>query len=603
MLQDQTSEKAKSTFRLRGKKKKNVVFAEPTYVDYSDFDDYSSEEEEAGGLFGQQQDGNGTKDAADKQQEQASGEQAKVKAEGAMDDESAKVEPLKPRGQKEAAAASESLGESPDEAEARRSSEQFFETRAEGPSRSRNGTVRNTDSFFKDETVETKKITLTPNLLRDDNQPRPSSDSAKESKRPSLDKVDKMERELQADKKDDKKKKDKKPSAIRSFFSRKDKKKANDDDDDSLGGKRSLDASLDGEEEDASIDRNAPQRQPSKLQKAQPRAEPSPTRKAGTAVQKSSTRELAEYIASEGRTNDVSNVPPSSMRIVQEKETMEASRDRSPELNRSASQQKEERSGLSKIKLSRSASNDKPNKADKPQKVVKAKSRVELDDFDTSDEDVTATAEPGRQPESTQQQASQQQAPSGVMQNANLSRPQLPGAFPDSYMTTSSNQSDKTITAADSQPAQQNPAADRLSESPVQVSPVTSTNPPALVGDTSSQDGHSNSPSPELVEAEDAQRHRAQDSSVAGSTTTGTSQASSTWNDTKLREFFESSNEIRDMLVVVYDKSDVAPAGPDHPVAGTLFREQNAKLAEITTQLDNMLGDWLARKQRLRGTV
>src|ERR1700753_1478023 len=40
---------------------------------------------------------------------------------------------------------------------------------AVGPGKSRNGTVRNTDSFFKDETVETRKITLTPNLLRDDN--------------------------------------------------------------------------------------------------------------------------------------------------------------------------------------------------------------------------------------------------------------------------------------------------------------------------------------------------------------------------------------------------------------------------------------------------
>jgi hypothetical protein len=123
------------------------------------------------------------------------------------------------------------------------------------------------------------------------------------------------------------------------------------------------------------------------------------------------------------------------------------------------------------------------------------------------------------------------------------------------------------------------------------VSPVTSTNPPALVGDTSSQeeeeeedvDDNSASPSPELVEMADAQRHRAQESSAAGSTSTGASGASSTWNDAKLRAFFDSSDDIRDMLVVVYDKTDVAPAGPDHPVAGPLFREQNAKLAEITT--------------------
>ena len=35
-------------------------------------------------------------------------------------------------------------------------------------SKSRKGTVRNTDSFFKDDTVETRKMSLTPSLLRDD---------------------------------------------------------------------------------------------------------------------------------------------------------------------------------------------------------------------------------------------------------------------------------------------------------------------------------------------------------------------------------------------------------------------------------------------------
>lgn len=38
----------------------------------------------------------------------------------------------------------------------------------EGGIRSRKGTVRNTDSFFKDDSVETRKINLTPSLLRDD---------------------------------------------------------------------------------------------------------------------------------------------------------------------------------------------------------------------------------------------------------------------------------------------------------------------------------------------------------------------------------------------------------------------------------------------------
>ena len=47
-------------------------------------------------------------------------------------------------------------------------------------SRSRNGTVRNTDSFFKDDSIETKKISLTPNLLRDEHSTIAPSSEGKE---------------------------------------------------------------------------------------------------------------------------------------------------------------------------------------------------------------------------------------------------------------------------------------------------------------------------------------------------------------------------------------------------------------------------------------
>jgi hypothetical protein len=105
------------------------------------------------------------------------------------------------------------------------------------------------------------------------------------------------------------------------------------------------------------------------------------------------------------------------------------------------------------------------------------------------------------------------------------------------------------------------------------------------MGDTSSQEDHSSqvsspSPSPELIDREEAGgAHRNQDSITTSTSTTTVS----TWNDTSLRAFFDSGSDIRDLLVVVYDKTDVEPVGSDHPVAGTLFKEQNAKLAEITT--------------------
>jgi hypothetical protein len=71
---------------------------------------------------------------------------------------------------------------------------------------------------------------------------------------------------------------------------------------------------------------------------------------------------------------------------------------------------------------------------------------------------------------------------------------------------------------------------------------------------------------------------------MTATTASPTSRSSSSWDDVGLRAFFDSGSDIRDLLVVVFDKTSVDPEPrSDHPVATSLFREQNAKLAEITT--------------------
>ncbi|KAI1082229.1 hypothetical protein F5B20DRAFT_578445 [Whalleya microplaca] len=588
MLGDQ-AEKVKNPIKtVMKRKKKNVTFTAPTYVDYSDFEYSSAEEDGEGEIEGQQQ---GAQEQAQQQQQ--------TSMEIIEDDESAKVEPLKPRSQQKQVKIESGKPEELERADSaiqddtRRSSDEMFDGKSERTTR--NGTVRNTDSFFKDETIETKKITLTPGLLRDDNEPRGSSDSKEFQlrQRPSF---DKMEKELTPDKKDDKKKKDKekkekekKPSAIRSFFSRNNKKKSVDEDDDSIG-KRSMDAEVTEKEieEAQAADLNSspeapgtPQRNPSKLQKQHPRNEASPARKPGSVIPQTST-ERGPLFASEVKTNNVANVPPTTLRMVES--DLSESQDRPS--------QKDEKS-IGKSAISKMLTTNTEPREPKPPKVTKAKSRVELDDFDSPEEEedtpepARTTPEPTRAPPEPKRQLSEEK----------LVRPTLPGAYPDSYLGTS------TPTAQQTEQTQnpQRSTAERLSESPVQVSPVASSNPPALMVDTSSQEDRSSpisSPSPELGDV-DSQTHRNQDS--MGTSTSATS--ASTWNDANLRLFFDSSSDIRDLLVIVNDTTDVAPAGPDHPIAGSLFREQNARLAEITTQLDNMLGDWLARKQRLRGTV
>lgn len=552
MLGDQ-AEKTRNPIMtaMKRRKAKTVTFAAPTYVDYSDIE-YSDEE-------GGEDDAQAAQQAAQQedQQNQTNSQQATTDTLG--DDESAKVEPLKPRSQKQVKV-DNAGSEEADEVEPsikepmQINSDEFFDGRTERTTR--NGTVRNTDSFFRDETIETKKITLTPGLLRDDNEPRISSDSKDLRQRPSL------EKDLVPDKsKDDKKRKDrerkdkdKKPSAIRSFFSRKDKKKSLDDDDESFG-KRSMDAGagfgdaemVDEPEEMESSPQKSPPRGPGKLQKQQPRTEFSPTRRPAAASTAMAGPDHGHPSTAEVKTN-LASVPPVTVRMV-ESEQLE---------NQGIQVTKDEKNKLE-------ASNILPaNGEPTPLQVTKATSRLELDDFDSSaDEEVLP--EPTRAPPAE---------PTREPSDESLVRPVLPGSFPDSSINVLQQH----------EGAGNRPPAERLSESPVQVSPIASSNTPALMGDGSSQDDRPSSvssPSPELADV-DSGRHRNQDS--VATTTSPTTTSTSTWNDANLRAFFDSGSEIRDLLVVVYDdKIDAAPVGPNHPIANSLFREQNAKLAEMTT--------------------
>lgn len=553
MLGDQ-AEKSKNPLKkaIRRRNAKTVTFTAPTYVEASD-NDYSTDEEEGEeGYYSQ----NGQQEQNGEQQEQAIEEE-----------EIAAVEPLKPRAEIREVKSESVEPETKDvvlktSSDASRTSDEIFEAKAE--SKSRNGTVRNTDSFFKDDTVETRKITLTPNLLRDDSSTstRTSNDSKELKQRPSLDKLEKDSPERNKDKKaKDKKDKEKKPGMLSGLFKRKEKKnKSSIDDeiDELMGSKNSRSSPETTRDSDdmVAVEEQAPaqapnqtsevQRQPSKLQK-QPRTDTSPTRKTGQGREPKPSE--PQQAPAPTRATPAELVPAPSMRLVQPEaadEGTQQNRNMTPEKSRDRSGStpapvqttpKEQKSVGAISKMLRSNSESKPVKA------KKAKSRVELDDFDSSDEH-SPDEEPVR-------------APSKQVQ-----RP-IPGSFPDSYIMSPQNE-------------RSNPADERLSESPVQVSPVQSYPPPLMV-DTSSQEeppSPVSSPSPELIDAEDAREKK------GGSSTTSTS--TPTWNDTHLRTFFDDDADIKDLLVVVYDKSGVVPAGPDHPITGNLFREENAKLADIT---------------------
>jgi hypothetical protein len=59
----------------------------------------------------------------------------------------------------------------------------------------------------------------------------------------------------------------------------------------------------------------------------------------------------------------------------------------------------------------------------------------------------------------------------------------------------------------------------------------------------------------------------------------------------------DTTEDIRDLLVVVHDTSGVVPVGPDHPLMVDLFAEERGKVKELDLKLDGLLGNWLARKR------
>lgn len=213
----------------------------------------------------------------------------------------------------------------------------------------------------------------------------------------------------------------------------------------------------------------------------------------------------------------------------------------------------------------------------KPEKVRKAKHRMHMDDFDSS---------------------------SGGEENENFyEHPSYED--PDSHHPIAPEVQHKgheprALTTSDVERPRET-AQDRLSESPVEVfvpqEHFRNPHPPQLMVDTSSQEDPSTSPvspisSPELIEAPN-------ENSAREETPASTAQSSTpTWSDASLRAYLEDDSDIRDLLIVVHDKSQIKSVGRDHPLVKNLFKEENRKLGEISNRLDGLLGDYLARKQQ-----
>ena len=287
---------------------------------------------------------------------------------------------------------------------------------------------------------------------------------------------------------------------------------------------------------------------------------------------------------------------------------------------------KESRRGMfSPIKdalLSSSPASSEP----KPEKVKKAKHRMLMDEFDS---DSSAGTDNGTGPIlqrsdsiPEQEQQGSHNVPEGAVKERLSESPVPIQAQNPSYASSdpyslqqsqgrSHTPQDSPVYAAQQSPHEKSLPNEQFSypRQPLQDSafPIqqpsqtrqSPSGPPGLMIDTSSQEEPSASPvspisSPELID-------RPAESSPREQTPASTAQSSNTlppWNDASLRTYLENDNEIRDLLLVVHDKSNIQPAPPDHPVAKNLFREENRRLGEMSHQLDALLGSLRERRSK-----
>ncbi len=589
-------EKSKNPLKkaMRRRNAKTVQFAAPQYFEPSDFE-YSDEDEEGGDGDPEQPESGLMSNGHDTSQ----GEDMEIDAVAATGIQT------EPNGQmmngiQTLRSNDSSYGETLDNPEKNRASDEIDpEDRQEDPNgRSRRGLVRNTDSFFKDDGIETKKISLTPRLLRGDSDLNlPAQQAADLKPKSSLETFDKIVLP-DSDKSGEEKKKKEKKGMLGGFFKRKDKKGKIQDNEIEDGKKASDELSRvtpQSKKSSESLSQDArqikgdkpPHRQTSKLQKQPPPHVSPKTSPSKDNLQQVEQSPHPSMESTKSPSSQDSSSTPSTVRSPIA-EQPQAQGILSPRIGSPDARQ--ERSTSPNLKQSvftsmtdalQPAPVRPPNRdldaESNPILAKRAKHRFDIDEME-SDDDVAPSIEP-----------------------------QQVRHIPPTLVTP---------------PAE--PHRERLSESPIEVSPIeppesqkfsSATHPPALMVDTSSNSERrsispispTSSSSPSLVDADAETPNDAEDLTNPTATsphvdvqTPSTARSTPTWSDASLRTYMDNDDDIRDLLIIVHDKSNVIPAGPDHPITGNLFGAEKGRLAEMQLTLDSMLTTWLARKNQPR---
>ncbi|KAL4782000.1 hypothetical protein BJX76DRAFT_333791 [Aspergillus varians] len=530
-------EKSKNPLKkaMRRRNAKTVAFTSPTYIEASDVE-YSTEEE------------------MDDDDVSFTDEYARDEYEREEQNEDIVVEPLRlgsqrDKGAEETQNTQESQEPNLASPDKQRSSQELFEQEgATSPtsseftaSRSRNGTIRNTDSFFKDDAAETKKISLTPNLLRDEgasNEPREPRISLE-----ALDKINSNE------KKEDKKRRDKKPGMLSGLFKRKDKKSKTADDD-----------GEDMEKHSSELSRSSPTPKTSSESVSSPEARP------------------AKQVAPQRQTSKLQKQPPELVTTTPDPPkapVVEAPIHQEIGLRENQRPDQTIRQVvLDEVGEIAGSARSKPYEADQSMlNSVRITSPSKKPTSPTSSTSTTSTTSP-TSPMSPIETPSDRQIPlgQGVVDRHSVTSP------PQKFPPNQTQFLDSPASASSPLERQRSPSVPGLNTdlSVSEDQPASPDSPPLSPADTT-----------------DSRRTEAVPTPFEAPTPT--------WSDASLRSYLEDENELRDLYVIVYDNTNIPPAGPEHPITGNLFKDESKRLREMNSKLDSLLSDWVA--QRVRKTA
>ena len=632
MLSD-NSEKSRNPLKkaIRRRNAKTVQFAAPTYVEASDYD-YSSDDEE-------RPSSEPYASVAEPEQAQTNGQVAEeerpVEANLSQEDGprlSAGSRASFDREQAATAAAAMAAQADPEEPQL---SPKLVDKTEAAPLKSRKGTPRNADSFLKDDSIETRKITLTPGLLREDSGSikSASEDSTRNNSMENI--VKQVSPPEQLTKRDSKKeKKEKKPGMLSGLFKskKKDKKSREDLGEQSDAEKPSMEFSRDSPRASpAPSGRNSPSvassgvasptetrrpevqpRQPArgKLQKAPPSNTSSPVREpqqsqpqhqqqTQATTQEQQNANVAELEGSEAAHEMAASEPEPAAAAV-------GTRSIDTQAAQSYQDPAPKESPLSPLTNILKRDDSKPQK---PAKAKRSKKRVMLDDFDSpADEEG---------PNPFKEQEERQQRGFGTKDDDDDEGERLSDS-PVEITHTSFMHGTESVhiptpgfddQGEDEDEDEEDEEPESLTSSP---SIIEHPAEPVEEGEAQQEDNDSTPTAPRSPQPNGIP-HATEKPAVppnrglsTDSTTTTVSSAShlwpatpssqQSWSDSSLRAWLEDGSDVKDMMVMIHDKSGVVPVGANHPLMAGLFTEQKKGVQDMMGRLDGLLGSYLERK-------